>query len=451
MSLNPSAQISENSGSKQKSVQVGEVFEKMPVTSQHWKAGLALFFSFVIEAWEMMVIILASGSIGNEFKLDGAQIGSLIGSIFIGAIPGCIVWGELVDKLGRKKSMIYSLILYGIISFISSFSVNYDMLWWSRFFSGVVLSGLIVAAFPFFEELLPVRVRGKATVYLASGWPVGTLIAIGVTYFCSDLGWRWILGISSLAGFWFLVIAMLVPESPYWLAGKGRQSQAKEVLHRLSEGKMKEEMEDVELVVDNVKEGSFMEIFKGKFLRPTVLQIIINFCFSWGYWALSSWMPVLLAKKGLSTPQGLGFMAISAVFMFPGYMASSYLTGKFGRKKVMFTFVLMAAIGGFGFASSNSMAEMYIWNFILSFFSLGAWGVWDTWMGELYPTEIRGVSYSIGSSAQRLANAIAPSVIGALLAANSSFMSTVSFISVFLVITFIAVLFLREMEGEILH
>ncbi|KZE95879.1 putative niacin/nicotinamide transporter NaiP [Geobacillus stearothermophilus] len=441
----------ESAKASKKFIQVGQLFEKMPVTSEHWKAGLTLFFSFAIEAWEMMIIILVSASIGAEFKLDEAQIGSLIGSIYLGMIPGCLIWGKLIDKFGRKKAMIYSLISYGIISLLSAFAVNYDMLWWLRFCSGLGLAGLMVATFPYFEELLPVKIRGKATVYLASGWPVGFLIAIGVTYLFMDMGWRWILGISSIAGLWFLVVAALVPESPYWLAGKGRQTEAKEVIRRLSAGKMDNEFDNVELIVEEVKEGSFIEIFRGKFLRPTSLQIIINFCFSWGYWALSSWMPVLLAKKGLSAPQGLGFMALSALFMFPGYMTASYLTGKFGRKKVMFTFVLFAAIGGFGFASSSTMAEMYIWNFVLSFFSLGAWGVWDTWMAELYPTEVRGVSYSIGATAQRVANAIAPSVIGAMLTANTSFLATVSFISTFLVITFIATLFLKEMEGEILH
>ncbi len=432
-------------------VPVGALFENMPVTSQHWRAGLALFFSFVIESWEMMIVILASASIGAEFHLEGAQIGSLIGSIFLGMIPGCLIWGKLVDRIGRKQTMMISFGLYGMISLISAFSLTYDMLWWTRLFSGVALSGVLVATFPYFEELLPVKVRGKAAVYLASGWPVGFLLAIGTTYLFMELGWRWIIGVSSLAGLWFLAIAAFVPESPYWLAGKGRHSEAKEVVSRLANGRMDNEISSVEFVVENVQAGSFLEIFRGEFLRSTILQIIINFSFSWGYWALSSWMPALLAKKGLSAPEGMGFMALSALFMFPGYMVSSYLTGKYGRKKVMALFVFFAAVSGFGFASASTLPEMYIWNFALSFFSLGAWGVWDTWMAELYPTEIRGVSYSIGISGQRLANAIAPGVIGAMLATNSSFLATVSFISAFLVITFVASLFLKETEGEILH
>lgn len=162
-------------------------------------------------------------------------------------------------------------------------------------------------------------------------------------------------------------------------------------------------------------------------------------------------MPELLAKKGLSTPAGLGFMALSALFMFPGYIVSSWLTGRYGRKKIMIIFVALAAIAGFGFAQSSNMTEMYIWDFALSFFSLGAWGVWDTWVGELYPTEVRGVGYSVGATAQRVANSIAPMVIGAMLAGNSSFAGTVSFITAFLVVTVIMTFFLKETEGKILH
>ncbi|MCL6446483.1 MAG: MFS transporter [Alicyclobacillus sp.] len=432
-------------------MEVGQIFQGMSLTSRHWKSGFALFFSFVIEAWEMMIIILISGMIAGDFKLTPTQIGSLIGSIYLGMIPGCLVWGKITDKIGRKRTMIWSLSSYGVISLISAFSGNYEMLWWMRFVAGLALSGLMVSSFPYFEELLPVQSRGRATVYLASGWPIGYLIAIGVTYFFQELGWHWILAISSLSGLWALVVQAWVPESPYWAAGTGRQSVAKSSIRYLTGGNVKVDLDGVDLVVERHKLGSYLELFQGNLVRSTLLQLVINFCFSWGYWALSSWMPELLAKRGLSAPQGLGFMALSALFMFPGYVVSSWLTGRYGRKKIMVIFVALAALSGFGFAQAANLTQMYIWNFALSFFSLGAWGVWDTWVGELYPTEVRGVGYSVGTTAQRVANTIAPMVIGALLASNTSFFATVSFISTFLVATVIATLFVRETEGEILH
>ena len=84
--------------------------------------------------------------------------------------------------------------------------------------------------------------------------------------------------------------------------------------------------------------------------------------------------------------------------MIPGYMTASYLTGRFGRKWIFTIYVLAAAGGGFCFATASTETEMYIGMFSLAFFALGAWGVWDTWMGELYPSALRGSGYGFGSS-----------------------------------------------------
>jgi len=59
-----------------RTVSVGELFAQMPLTREHWKAGIALFFAFVIEAWEMMIIIIASGMIATDFELSPERLGS---------------------------------------------------------------------------------------------------------------------------------------------------------------------------------------------------------------------------------------------------------------------------------------------------------------------------------------------------------------------------------------
>ncbi|MEH6515855.1 MAG: MFS transporter [Halioglobus sp.] len=427
---------------------VGEWFREMPLTRQHWLAGVTLFIAFVIESWEMMIIIFSSAAIAQEFQLNTAQIGSLIGAMFLGMIPGALLWGKLIGVLGRKRCMLWSIGLYGLFPLASAFAPTVEILWAIRFACGVVLAGALVVTFPYFEELVPVKVRGRATVYLSAGWPVGVLVAVGLTVLLGDLGWRWVIGFSSVVSLWAFAILAFVPESPYWLAEKGRFDEAGSAVERLSGGTLK-----VKVIADSQSSGgtmAFTDIFRGHALRITLVQSVINFCFSWGYWGLASWMPTLLAKRGLSTPEGLGFIAISALFMFPGYISASYLTGKFGRKKVMLLYVFVAALAGFGFASSTSMREMYLWNFTLSFFSLGAWGVWNTWLAEIYDTNTRGAGTAWGVSAQRVANALAPLVIGAMLV-TSSFMQTVSFITMFLAITFFTVLALPETEGKALH
>lgn len=429
---------------------VGHWFEQMPLTKAHWTAGLVLFFSFVIESWEMMIIIFNSASVGAEFDLGTAEIGRLIGAMFIGMIPGALLWGKLIDRLGRKTSLVLSLALYWPLPLLSALATSFEMLMLLRGIGGVVLAGALVVTFPYFEELVPVKARGRATVYLSAGWPLGVLVAIGVTTLFSDAGWRWVIGFSTLTGLWAIVVYRFVPESPYWFGRKGRTEEAEAAIARLSGGLVTANVKPMVIAAHPDGEASFFDIFRGRFIRLTLLQTLINFCFSWGYWALTAWMPLLLAKKGLSAPQGLSFMAVSALFMFPGYIAASYLTGKFGRKKVMTAFVFIAAITGFGFANAATMFQMYAWNFSLSFFSLGAWGVWNTWLGEIYTTDTRGAGVAWGVSAQRVANAIAPIAIGTMLA-SSTFLQTVTFISTFLAVTFVGALFLPEMEGKILE
>jgi len=126
---------------------VGHWFQQMPLTRVHWVAGLVLFFSFVIESWEMMIIIFNSGSIGAEFNLGTAQIGRLISAMFLGMIPGALLWGKLVDRFGRKTCLVWSLALYWPLPLLSAFATGFEMLWWLRAVGGVVLSGALVVTF----------------------------------------------------------------------------------------------------------------------------------------------------------------------------------------------------------------------------------------------------------------------------------------------------------------
>lgn len=94
---------------------------------------------------------------------------------------------------------------------------------------------------------------------------------------------------------------------------------------------------------------------------------------------------------------------------------------------------------------------LYLSNFALAFFNLGAWGVWGAWIGELYPTRLRTLGYGWAIFAQRVANVLAPSVIGVLIAYGSSFNMTTTLINAFMLITVLLVVFIPETEGKALR
>jgi putative MFS transporter len=436
------------------SIKVGELFERMPFTRRHLFVGIVLFIVSVIEAWENMLIIFISSSIAADFHLTPVQEGSLIGSIYLGMIPGAYMWAILADRLGRRRSLMYSLLSFSVISLVTPFSVNFAMLYAVRFIAGVALGGVMVSGYPYFEEMLPVKQRGKGIVYLSAGWPLGTLLALAAAGLFLEgdglmAGWRGAIVLSSLVGLWAFMI-MKIPESPYWLAGKGRQEEARASIQYLSEGKVKLEP-DQTVWVESAERESYFNIFKRRFIKLTSLQTAVNFAFAFGYWGLYTWLPTLLEQKGLSMSQSLVFITLSTLFQVPSYMVAAWLTGKFGRKKVMIVFVALAVLSGFGFAYSVNMAQMYVCNFALAFFSLGAWGVWNAWFGEIYPTSVRVSGYSFGAGAQRWANTLAPSIIGMVIGFGWAFNATVSFIQVFMVITLCLIAFIPETEGKILE
>ena len=431
-------------------LQVGELFRDVPLTREHLKSGLALFFVFAIEAWEMMIIVYTAPLIAQDFALDTLAVGNLIGAMFIGMLLGSLAWGKAAERMGRKRAIIWSLALYGVISLASAFAPDYLSLYGLRLLSGVAAVGMMVVTFAHFHELLPLRYRGALSVYLAAGWPAGMLLALGATVWLLPLGWRAIIVFSSLGSLWALVVAYWVPESPYWLAGVNKQEQARAVIHRLSRGAVNI-ADSCQLHIDQTTRGHQRELFSAALCKISVLLIIVNFTFSWGYWGLQTWLPTLLQQRGLNLPQSYGFIALSALFMIPGYMTASWLTQRWGRKKTIVVFISAAVVAGYGFANVHSLSMLYLSNFTLAFFSLGAWGVWGAWIGELYPTPLRTIGYGWAVFAQRVANIMAPSLIGALIAYGSSFNLTVTLINGFMLITVLLVLFIPETEGKALR
>jgi len=429
---------------------VGEIFEAFPFTRSHVKACLGLFVTFVIEACVLMVIVYCGDSIRADFGIDTVKQGHLISAIFIGMGIGALFWGRISNRIGRKPGLIWSLGLYGAVSLLSAFAPDYLSLYVLRLLSGIAAVGIMVITVAWFVELLPVRLRGTATVILSAGWPVGMLCAIALSHLMMDYGWRWIIGLSSLSGLWAFMLWRWVPESPYWLAGAERQKEAREVLFDLSGGQVKI-AQSQRLLVDPVAHIGMMAVIRGPYFKVTLIQFLINFVFSWGYWGLQTWLPTLLQERGLSLPDSFGFIAISAVCMIPGYLSAAWATHRFGRKRAMVAYVTLAAVSGLVFALSHNLPLLYLSNFALVFFNQGAWGVWNTWMGELYDTKTRAPGYGWGILAQRITNIIAPIIIGMLVAAQAGFVVIISFIDFFIALTVVLALILPETEGKVIE
>jgi putative MFS transporter len=428
-----------------RSMAVGHAFRDMPFGSIHFKIGAVLFFAFAIEAWEMLILTYVAGDLATSLQVSATQVGIAISALFLGMIPGSLLWGPISDRIGRKATCAWSFVGYGVITLLSSFAPNFETLAIARFLSGLLFSGVFTVTFPYFEELLPVKVRGKAAVYLAAGWPIGILAALATTALIGGHGWRWVVAVSALASLWGIVVYKVVPESPYWLARRRRNEEAHDVLERLgAQGISRSTI----LTVSVDKRQTIWSLFKGQngpnhgHSSPHQLHLLLGLLGT-------SIVDANLASRARAERLIKPFLHRPERDPHDPRLYDGLVPDRTFRSQMdLYGYVLAAAGGGFFFATASTETEMHIGMFSLAFFAMGAWGVWDTWMGELYPSAMRGSGFGLGIFGQRVANTIAPSLVGFLLASATGATSTILFINTFLFVTVILGLFLPETEGS---
>lgn len=426
---------------------VDAVFARAKLTRQHFAVGFVLWVAFAVEAWEMLQLAYIATGVEADLQISAAQLGFVISSLFFGMIPGALVWGPIVDRIGRRASCMWSLGIYGLITLASSLSPTFEVLVAARIVGGFALVGLFVVVFVYFEELLPTRNRGTAATLLASGWMLGTLIALGVAGAIGADEWRWVIAISGLGSFvWAFVVRSALPESPYWLVQVGREDEAKAALHRLG---MSENVGSARLEIPaQGKKVSVKEVFVGSLLRRTIAQMSISFLLCWAYWGLQTWLPTLLVERGMTWSGSLWFVFMNTLFGTVGYLSASWMTGRFGRKRIFVSYLALAVVNAAIFATTDTSMWLYIGSCGLALFSLGAFGVWNAWVPELYPTRVRGQGASLGIFGQRVGTAIAPSIVGLLVAASVGFSSTLMIINAALIVTLLVALTVPETEGR---
>jgi len=181
---------------------------------------------------EIMILSFLGPAVACDASFDiTSEQESLISTVvFIGMFFGANAWGSVADTYGRKTCIMGSSLTVGISGLLSSFAPNLWLLLVLRVITGFGIGGIPVLL-SVFLEIVPTSSRGMWGSLIQGFWAVGTLFQCLLAYLTlRSLGWRWLLGLSSIplfilaAGFYF------AHESPRWLLAKGREQEAHAIL-----------------------------------------------------------------------------------------------------------------------------------------------------------------------------------------------------------------------------
>jgi len=228
-------------------VSVAARMDRLPSSRTIWRLVLLLSIGGFFEYYELFSsAYLAPGlvhagiltpSTQNFFGMTG--VAGFVGALFLGLWMGTILFGFVADRFGRRAIFTWSLLWYSAASAISALQTDAASLEVWRFITGLGLGVELVTIDAYLSELVSKHSRGRAFAFNQSVQFAGVPVVAFVSWLLVPSapfgveGWRWVLLVGAAGALPAWWIRRHIPESPRWLAGRGRLAEAETVVAQL--------------------------------------------------------------------------------------------------------------------------------------------------------------------------------------------------------------------------
>jgi MFS family permease len=362
------------------------------ITPSERQTLLAGGLGWMLDAMDVMLFSLILTYLLREFSMDTRTAGFLNSLTLIASAIGGFLFGFIADRVGRKRALMASILVYSISSAACAFTHTVPQLAFFRFVLGLGMGGEWTTAAALIAETWRAEHRGKALGLMQSAYAIGEAIAalvVAVVY--PHFGWRAVFLVGVLPALAVLWIRRGVPESRLWLERTTKSQRT-----RLS------------------------ALFRGETLRNGMVATTMNSFAMFGYWGLFIWIPGYLSLpiaqggRGLSLARTTSFFLLLCAGKWLGYATFGFFADAYGRKRPYFAFLLIAALFVPVYGLVRTPLSLLILGPLVGFFGIGFFSGFAAIASEIFPGEIRatamGLSYNVG----RGLSAAAPFAVGAL-------------------------------------
>jgi len=242
-------------------------------------ATVAALGSFLF-GFDTAVISGMTGALRTEFHLTDAMLGFTVSSALIGTMLGSLGAAKLTDKLGRRPMLGWLAALFLLSALGCAGAWNLPAFVFFRFLGGVAVGATSVVSPLYITEIAPAQQRGRLVTISQLNIVLGILAAFFSNYVVTAaLGdanaWRWMVGVMALPSVLFLLLALLIPESPRWLMKAGRSSDAEKVLTRLGHAAPVQELAEIAASLAADERKTHQHLFHRANLKPLLLALMI--------------------------------------------------------------------------------------------------------------------------------------------------------------------------------
>ncbi len=371
--------------------------------------SLVAAFGGLLFGYDTAVVSGAIGFLSKQFNLTAELTGWAASSMLVGCMAGAALAGPLGDRFGRKCSLILCGALFALSSLASALPNSLAAFAWARFSGGVAIGAASMLSPLYIAEMAPEKIRGT----LVALYQLAIVIGIFVVFFVNlqiqrlgdeawniTTGWRWMFASLIAPSVLFVLLMVLVPESPRWLVNKGRHEQARHILERIGGAEnAAREITQIESALRQ-EEGRWRELFTTGYRRAlligSALAVLGQFS---GINAIMYFAPVIFTAAGSDRDSAfLQTVIVGAVNLAFTFVAI-WLVDKAGRRPLLIagTFLQFLCLASFGYMSRGTFGVAALYS-ILGFTAAFAVAMGPIpWIvnSEIFPTKLRGRAMSV--------------------------------------------------------
>ncbi|WZH36542.1 MAG: MFS transporter [Microbacterium enclense] len=435
--------------------QVSERLDALPFTRRHARILGGSGLGWALDAMDVGLISFVIAALAAQWQLAPTQASWIASAGFAGMAIGASLGGLLADRFGRRQVFALTLLVYGIATGASALVGGLAALLVLRFVVGLGLGAELPVASTYVSEFAPARMRGRLIVFLEAFWAVGWTAAALIGYLVvpsSADGWRWAFALGAIPAVYALIVRWGLPESPRWLASRGRHGEAVVIVRDLeaAAGRVSLEPSAEGLPASVPAPRARVGALWSRPLRARTASLwVLWFCVNFSYYGAFIWIPTILVAQGYDLVRSFGFTLIITLAQLPGYAVAAWLIEAWGRRATLATFLAGSAVAAVLFGTATGEVAVIVTGMLLSFFNLGAWGALYAATPETYPTTVRATGAGWAAGVGRIASILAPLAVPPLLGIGGAPLLFIVF-AAFFAVAVAASLFLREERGRAL-
>lgn len=405
----------------------GARIDRLPVWGLGRSSFVLIGLSYLFAFYDLTAIGVALTPMLADLGLPKSASGGPVAWGLVAYMVGAYGLGSVSDVAGRRVALRLSIGVLALGSVLTAFSWDLTSLTLFRVVTGLGIGALISLTATITGEFAGRAGRGRAVstnaLWGAVGLVITPLIGLALLPF-PHVGWRLLFGVGGLSALLlFLCVDRVLPESPRWLAVKGRADEADGVVRKMEARARRRYGHDLPdptppdpaEVEAPPERFPTLQLFS-RTLFPRLLLVVV-FWVLWYLWIYGqlSYGPTILADMGLSIPEGLVASAIGYLGFVAGGLVAPLLIERAERKFIAAGGAVVAALG-FVLLANASPSTAVFGVLVIGFGNFVAISSAYTYTAEIFPTGARTSAMALGDGVGHLGGAATPLLILPLLA-----------------------------------